>query len=100
MFEIENPGNGDGDIKLVLSGLPVKPADYKLKVWAKSTQNTYAHIIAKDETVEEWSTFGGAFNVVFGQEMAAAELNFTVNKEGTTEFEINFGKRLYNILGI
>lgn len=92
VFDITNPGNGDGDIKLVLQGLAVKPADYKVKVWAKSTANTYAHIIAKDESVEEWKTFGGAYNVAIGQEVSAAELTFTVDKDGTTELMINLGK--------
>lgn len=92
VFDITNPGNGDGDIQLVLAGMSVKAADYKVKVWAKSTANTYAHILAKDESVEEWATFGGAFNVVIGQEIAPLELNFTVPGEGSTELMINLGK--------
>ena len=92
VFDIVNPGNGDGDIQLVLPGMAVKPADYKVKVWAKSTANTYAHIIARDELAEGWSTFGGAFNVVIGQEVAPLELNFTVPAEGSTELMINLGK--------
>lgn len=92
VFDITNPGAGDGDIQLVLLGLPVKAADYKVKVWAKSTANTYAHILARDESVEEWSTFGGAFNVVIGEEIAPLELNFTVPGEGSTELMINLGK--------
>ena len=92
VFDITNPGAGDGDIQLVLAGMPVKAADYKVKVWAKSTADTYAHILAKDESVEEWSTFGGAFNVRIGQEIAPLELNFTVPGEGSTELMINLGK--------
>lgn len=92
VFDITNPGAGDGDIQLVLAGLPVKAADYKVKVWAKSTANTYAHILARDESVEEWATFGGAFNVVIGEEIAPLELNFTVPGEGSTELMINLGK--------
>lgn len=92
VFDITNPGNGDGDIQLVLAGMPVKAADYKVKVWAKSTANTYAHILARDESKEEWSTFGGAFNVVIGQEIAPLELNFTAPGEGSTELMINLGK--------
>ena len=92
VFDITNPGNGDGDIQLVLPGMPVKAADYKVKVWAKSTVNTYAHILARNEGVEEWSTFGGAFNVVIGQEIAPLELNFTAPGEGSTELMINLGK--------
>lgn len=92
VFDITNPGNGDGDIQLVLANMPVKAADYKVKVWAKSTANTYAHILARDEQAEGWSTFGGAFNVVIGQEIAPLELNFTVPAEGSTELMINLGK--------
>ena len=92
VFDITNPGNGDGDIQLVLANMAVKPADYKVKVWAKSTANTYAHILARDEQAEGWSTFGGAFNVVIGQEVAPLELNFTVPAEGSTELMINLGK--------
>ena len=32
VFDITNPGNGDGDIKLFLAGLAVKAADYKVSV--------------------------------------------------------------------
>ena len=92
VFDITNPGNGDGDIQLVLANMPVKAADYKVKVWAKSTANTYAHILARDEQAEGWSTFGGAFNVVIGEEIAPLELNFTVPGEGSTELLINLGK--------
>ena len=41
VFEIKNPGNGDGDIQLAKSGFAVKAADYKIRVWAKSTKDTY-----------------------------------------------------------
>jgi len=96
VFDITNPGNGDGDIQLVLAGMPVKAADYKVKVWAKSTANTYAHILARDEGAEGWATFGGAFNVVIGQEIAPLELNFAVPGEGSTELMINLGKIMPN----
>ena len=92
VFDITNPGNGDGDIQLTLEGLAVKAADYKVKVWAKSTANTYAHILARDENAEGWSTFGGAYNLVIGQEIAALELNFTAADNGSAELMINLGK--------
>ena len=92
VFDITNPGNGDGDIKLFLAGLAVKAADYKVKVWAKSTAKTYAHIIAHDENAEGWSTFGGEFNKVIDTNMQALELNFTVGAEGSAELMINMGK--------
>lgn len=92
VFDIVNPGEGDGDVQLKLSGMTVKAADYKVKVWAKSTANTYAHILARDENAEGWSTFGGAYNVVIGQEIAPLELNFTVPGDGSTELLLNLGK--------
>ncbi len=92
VFDINSPGGGDGDIQLVKSGVALKPADYKIKVWAKSTAKTYAHILARDESVEEWTTFGGTFNAEIGEEISPLELNFTSDKEGTAELMINLGK--------
>lgn len=92
VFEIAAPGEGDGDIQLVKPGMALKAADYRIKVWAKSTENTYAHIIARDEGIDEWSTFGAAFNLPIGQDIAPLELNFTVEEEGSAEIMINLGK--------
>ncbi len=92
VFDIVNPGAGDGDVQLVLSGMSVKPADYKLKVWAKSTAKTYAHVIARNENAEGWETFGAEFNKVIDTEIAPLELNFTVAAEGKAELLINLGK--------
>ena len=92
VFDITNPGNGDGDIKLALAGLDVKAADYKVKVWAKSTAKTYTHIIARDENADGWSTFGASWNVVIDETIKPLELNFTVGAEGSAELMINLGK--------
>lgn len=92
VFDITNPGNGDGDIQLVLSGMAVKAADYRIKVWAKSTAKTYAHILARDENADGWSTFGGTYNAVISEQIAPLELYFTVSAEGSTEILINLGK--------
>ena len=92
VFDIVNPGNGDGDIKLALSGMAVKAADYKVKVWAKSTAKTYAHIIARDENAEGWSTFGASWNVVIDEQIKPLELNFSVGADGSCELMINMGK--------
>ena len=92
VFDITNPGNGDGDIKLALSGFAVKAADYKIKVWAKSTAKTYAHILARDENADGWSTFGGAYNVVIDETVKPLELNFTVSGDGSAELLIHLGK--------
>lgn len=92
VFDITSPGNGDGDIQLVKQGVELKAADYRVRVWIKSTSDTYAHIIARDESVEEWSTFGGVFNAEIGQEVSPVDLLFTSNGEGSAEIMINLGK--------
>ena len=92
VFDITNPGAGDGDIKLALPGFTVKAADYKIKVWAKSTAKTYAHILARDENADGWATFGGAFNVVIDESVKPLELNFTVSGDGSAELLIHLGK--------
>ncbi len=92
VIEIANPGIGDGDVQLAKAGYAVKAADYKLKIWAKSTKPTYAHILARNENAEGWETFGGAFNVVIGQEIAPLELNFSASGEGSAELLFNLGK--------
>ena len=71
IIEIKNPGNGDGDVQLAKAGYPLKAADYKIKIWAKSTKKTYAHILARNEQ---------------------AELNFTSPGEGSAELLFNLGK--------
>ena len=92
VFDITNPGAGDGDIKLALPGFAVKAADYKIKVWAKSTAKTYAHILARDENADGWATFGGAFNVVIDETVKPLELNFTVSGDDSAELLIHLGK--------
>lgn len=92
MFDIASPGEGDGDIQLVKSGVELKAADYRVVIYAKSTKDTYAHILARDENAGEWSTFGGAYNVRIGQEMAPLELRFTSPGAGSAELMVNLGK--------
>lgn len=92
VFEISDPGNGDGDIQLKKSGVEMKAADYRVKIWAKSTKETYAHILARDESAEEWSTFGGEYNVRIGTEITPLELYFTSPGEGSAELILNLGK--------
>lgn len=92
VFDISSAGNGDGDIQFVMPGLALKEADYRIRIWAKSTKDTYAHILARDEGTEEWRTFGGAYNVVIGQEITPLELNFTSAGDGSAEILLNLGK--------
>ncbi|MBR4502672.1 MAG: hypothetical protein IKP22_12445 [Clostridia bacterium] len=92
VIEIQNPGNGDGDVQLAKAGFPLKAADYRIKIWAKATKPTYAHILARNENAEGWETFGGAFNVRIGEAVAPLELSFTSPAEGSAELLFNLGK--------
>ena len=92
VIDIQNPGNGDGDIQLAKAGFALKAADYKIKIWAKSTKPTYAHILARNEKAEGWETFGGAFNVRIGETVAPLELSFTSPGEGSAELLFNLGR--------
>ncbi len=92
VFDITDPGAGDGDIQLKKAGVAVKPADYKLKVWAKSTKETYAHMFARNEAEEGWVLFGDTYNQKIGTSVTPIELNFTVSAEGTAELILNLGK--------
>lgn len=92
VIDIQNPGNGDGDVQLAKAGYALKAADYKIKIWAKSTKPTYAHILARNENAEGWETFGGAFNVRIEEKVAPLELNFTSPGEGSAELLFNLGK--------
>ena len=92
VFDITDAGSGDGDIQLTKAGVELKAADYRVKIWAKSTAETYAHILARDENADGWATFGGAYNVRIGTEIAAYELFFTSPGEGSAELILNLGK--------
>ena len=92
VIDIKNPGDGDGAVQLSKAGYALKAADYKIKIWAKSTKPTYAHILARDENAEGWATFGGAFNVRITEEVAPLELSFSAPGEGSAELLFNLGK--------
>ena len=92
VFDIQEPGGGDGDIQLAKAGYALKAADYKIKIWAKSTKPTYAHIMARNENAEGWETFGGVFNVRIDEAIAPLELAFTSPAEGSAELLFNLGK--------
>ncbi len=93
VFEIADPGEGDGDVKLSLPGFAVKGgADYTVKVWAKATKDTYAHILARDENAEDWATFGGTYNARITSAIAPYELHFSPAADGSAELLIHMGK--------
>ncbi len=89
VFDITDPGSGDTDIQLVKSGVALKAADYRVKVWAKSTKDTYAHILANASSGDN---LGGAYNVKIGAAIAPLEMNFTSSGETTADLLINLGK--------
>lgn len=88
VFDITDPGSGDTDIQLVKSGVALKAADYRVKVWAKSTKDTYAHILAN----AGGQNLGGAYNLPIGAEIAPLEMNFTSKGDATAELLVNLGK--------
>jgi hypothetical protein len=92
VFDIVNPGEGDGDVQLVRAGYALEKADYRVKIWAKSTVPTYAHFIVRDENAEEWTTFGAVWNARIGEEIAPIDLTFTSEGEGSAEMMLNLGK--------
>ena len=94
VFDITNPGDGDGAVRFVKPGFAVQAgADYKIKVWAKSTAPTYAHFIAKNEAVEDWATFGSdVWNFRIDETMKPIEMNFTAPEDGVAELRLHLGK--------
>ncbi len=94
VFDITDPGEGDGAVRFVKPGFAVQAgADYKVKVWAKSTAPTYAHFIARNEAVEDWATFGSdVWNFRIDENMKPIEMNFTAPEDGSAELRLHLGK--------
>ena len=92
VFEIANPGESDGDVMLVKPGFALEKGDYRVKIWAKSSAPTYAHLIARNEQVEGWETFGAVWNARIDENIAPIELLFTSEGEGSAELRLHLGK--------
>ena len=92
VFEIANPGESDGEVRLSKPGFALEAGDYRVKVWAKSTAPTYAHLIARDELAEDWQTFDGVWNARIEENVAPIELNFSSEGEGSAELRLHLGK--------
>lgn len=90
VFDITSPGSMDQDIKLIKSGVSLKAASYKVKVWAKSTASTYAHFLANNE--DGGGNLGGVYNAVIGEEIAPIELNFDADNDCSAELVLTLGK--------
>ena len=92
VITVANPGEGDGDVVLAKPGFTLQAADYRVRIWAKSTKDTYAHILARNENAEGWETFGGAFNVRITEEIQPLDLFFTSPGEGSAELLFHLGR--------
>ena len=92
VFTVNDPGSADTDIALVKTGVPLEAATYKVKVWAKSTADTYAHLLAKDEASTDSSFLGGAYNLPIGTAISPLEMEFTSTGTGTAEIRLNLGR--------
>ena len=99
VFEIANPGEGDGDVQLSKAGFELEAGDYRVKVWAKSSAPTYAHLIARDENAEGWETFGAVWNARIDENIAPIELFFTSEGEGSADTVTIDKIELYKITG-
>lgn len=92
VFDVTNSGTdvNSGAVKLH-KVIDVKKADYKVKVWAKSSVKTFAHLIAKNDCVQEWQTYGGSWNFELGTEVKPFEINFScAGTENSNRAEIIF----------
>lgn len=93
VIDVSNPGEGDGAVRFQKNLDVQAGADYKVKIWAKSSAPTYAHFIPKDATVEEWKTFGGeVWNARLDEQVTCIESNFTAAEAGTAELRLHLGK--------
>ena len=92
VFDITDPGDGDGAVQLAKPGFALEAGDYRVKVWAKSSAPTYAHFIARDENAEGWETYGAVWNARIDENIAPIELTFTSAGEGSAELMLNLGK--------
>ena len=92
VFEIANPGESDGDVMLAKPGFALEKGDYRVKVWAKSSAPTYAHLLARNEQAEGWETFGAVWNARIDENIAPIELNFPSEGEGSAELRLHLGK--------
>ena len=92
VFSITDPGTTDGDIALVKTGVPLEAATYRVKVWAKSSSDTYAHLLARDEASTDGSFLGGGYNLPIGTAISPLEMEFTSDGKGTAELMLNLGR--------
>lgn len=88
-------GVGDGSVTLNKTLTGLTNGDYQFVVWARSSVDTYVHLLAEDAANEEWSTVGpGAWNVRVGTKVAPISTTFTIGDDTTKDIDlrIHMGK--------
>ncbi len=92
VFDIQNPGNGDGSVRFVKDGYVLKAADYVVKIWAKSTAPTFSHFLVLDANAEGWKTIGETWNARIDETVKPIEVHFSSEGEGLAELRLHLGK--------
>ena len=96
VFDIASLGTaGDGSVTLNKTLTGLTNGDYQFVVWARSSVDTYVHLLAEDAANEEWSTVGpGAWNVRVGTKVAPISTTFTIGDDTTKDIDlrIHMGK--------
>lgn len=88
-------GVGDGSVTLNKTITNLINGDYQFVVWARSSVDTYVHLLAEDAANEGWATVGpGAWNVRVGTKVAPISTTFTIGDDTTKEIDlrIHMGK--------
>ena len=93
VIEVANPGDSDGQVLFCKPGVALKAgADYRVKIWAKSTKDTYAHLLIEDAGTEDWKLFGDAWNVKITPVIAPLEVYFSAAEDATADVRLHLGK--------
>ena len=88
-------GVGDGSVTLNKTLTGLTNGDYQFVVWARSSVDTYVHLLAEDAANEEWSTVGpGAWNVRVGTKVVPISTTFAIGDDTTKDIDlrIHMGK--------
>ena len=93
VIEVANPGDNDGQVLFCKPGVALTAgADYRVKIWAKSTKDTFAHLLIEDAGTEDWKLFGDAWNLRITPAIAPLEVNFSAPEGGTADVRLHLGK--------
>ena len=93
VIEVANPGDGDGNVLFCKPGVELKGgADYRVKIWAKSTKDTFAHLLIEDAGTDEWKTLGEGWNLRITPETAPLEVYFSVAEDALADVRLHLGK--------